>query len=104
MSVRGTEMHVRIFCSTGVENIITDEVEFLGYHQESHDIDDIPDRFVVYHFDEHDIEECNKLIGTTDTAESVKDKFLLFLLKKLNGYEIKFEAENDHNVIEIVIG
>lgn len=101
--MKENRMHVRIFCSTSVENLIIDNNEFIAYHLESHDTEDLPERFVVYHFDEYEIEQCNKLIGTTDTADVITDKFLLFLIKSLNGYEIKFEPEYDPNVIEIQI-
>lgn len=116
-------MQVRIFCSESVENLITDEIEFLAFHLESHDTEDLPPRLVVYNFDENLIKELNEFeskvngfkfednetneffttIHPPQTVESITDKFLLFILKSLNGYEIKFEAENDHDVIEIQI-
>lgn len=95
-------MYIRIFCSKNVENLITDEIEFLGYHRESHDTEDLPERLVIYHFDKSDIDSCNESIGTTDTVESLTDKFLLFIIKGLKGYNIQFNSGHDPNIeIEI---
>lgn len=96
-------MYIRIFCSKSVENLITDEVEFLGDHKESHDTEDSPGRLVIYHFDKCIIEECNKFFGTTNTVESITDKFLLFLIKALKGYNVQFNSGHDPNLTEIEI-
>lgn len=111
-------MQVRIFCSNIIEKIITDEMEFIAYHLKSND------RLVIYNFDESLIKELNEFeskvnlfkfekndeceeffnsIHPSQTAESIKDRFLLFLLKSLNGYKIEFEPEYDPNIIEIII-
>ena len=96
-------MQVRIFCSTNTENIIKDNVEFITHYLESHDNCDFRERLVIYEFYETCIEKIDELTEILEKAESIKDRFLLFLLKKFNYCRIEIEPENDPNLIEITI-
>lgn len=96
-------MQVKIFCSTSIENLITDEIEFIAHHLKSYDTEDLPERLVIYEFYESCFEKIDEFTEILETAESIKDRFLLFLIKNLNGYNIQFNSGHDPNLTEIEI-
>lgn len=96
-------MQVKIFCSTIIENIIKDNVEFTTHHLESYDNCDFRERLVIYEFYETCVQKIDEFTEILETAESIKDRFLLFLLKKFSDCRIEFEPKNDPYVIEITI-